>query len=131
MPAFQSLAIPSCPYKGDIYKFWNNEQPATGQASERIAVAYAPDGNPAYYSVQIVFDGDPGAFEIDIQESDVDAANDFLGALGGAVTTVQHNGTVYVARVDLNSPVTANFLRLLMKTQPANAVHVTATITRQ
>jgi hypothetical protein len=127
MPAYGTLTTPSCPYKGDSYLLWNNETPPTGATSERIAVSYAPDGNPAYYSIQIVFAGAPGTFEIDLQESDTDTDADYV-TTGTGTTTVDANN---VARFNTPTPVLANFLRLIMKTQSSNSEAVTAQITRQ
>ena len=127
MPAYQALTLPPALYKGDSYKVWSAEAPVSGAASERIAVGPSPDGAPPYLSVEITFSVTPTvAMEIDIQESDTDVDSDFIGSLGGAIVSL---GTT---RVDLNNPVTAQFLRLKMVTAPTyNGGLITAKITRQ
>lgn len=135
MPAYKTLTLPPAPFKQDSTVVWNAENPASATASERIAVTPAADGNPPYFSVDVVFSTNPSTYEIDIQEADTDVDADYIGALGGALTTatLQSDGT-YRIRVDLNAPVTALFLRLYMKTAPTyttGSPTVTAKITRQ
>ena len=134
MPLYDTSLLPTALFKQDSSLVWNAENPASATASERIAVVADP-ASPPYYSVDVIFSTNPATYEIDIQEADYDSDADYIGSLGGALTTatLQGDGT-YRIRVDLNNPVTALFLRLYMKTAPTymtGAPKVTAKITRQ
>src|SRR4029077_10206842 len=76
MPAYSNALPPSAIWPGDFAQVWNAEQPAPGSggasASQRVAVG-TKEGGPAGFAVTGFFSGAPGAFEIDVQVSDVDA----------------------------------------------------------
>ena len=132
MPAYNFLVPPPAIETNESYLVWNADTPASGTLSQQVALARSRGGYPPAASVEVIFSASPGAFEIDVQEADTDLASNYVGALGGALTTATlgANGT-YVVRIDLN-PVTARFLSLLMKTAPTwTSLTVTARIVRQ
>lgn len=124
MPTFppQSLA------PGESAYFFNAETPAEPSASDRFALQQAPyTSHESSISVEVRFSGDPGAFELNIQDSDTDADGYYQNvASGGAITSV--DATLFTTRVEL-VPVKALFVRLAVVTI-ANAVSLTAKITR-
>lgn len=118
---------PSALYQGDTGLAFSAEQPVTGQASQRFAVAYGPENVPAKVCVEVFFAAAPGAFEFDIQEADTDSDISYVTIAGvGVINAVNANNS---ARVDL-SPFTGKFIRILSKTQNANAVNATVRISR-
>ena len=73
------------------------------------------NGNPA----------SPGTFELDIQTSDIDQDNQYVGATANQITTVNTNN---VARLELTT-LYAKYVRGFMKTL-GNSVYVTLLATR-
>lgn len=123
MPGFGALTVPPALYQGDSYLCWNNEAVAVGAASQEVAVAIIANGAVANsLSAEIVFAGAPGTFEVDLQTSDTDNANDFVKL--SSVNAVSANN---VARIE-TTPVAANFARLVMVAL-GNAVNVTGKLT--
>lgn len=122
MPAFQTLTLPPALYQGDSYLVWNAEQPALSAASERVAFGVMPGASGQSCSIEIVFSGAPGVFEIDFQTSDTDVATDFVQKT--IINGVNANNVVRVEIVGF----AANFGRLLLVAL-ANAVTVVAKIT--
>jgi hypothetical protein len=135
MPVYGTQSIPACPYPGDSTVVVNNELTGagamvTGAKSERVALFNSQHGNPQYFSVEVAFSGAPGAFSIQVQTSDTDVDGDYVsegfgGANPGLINAVNAGNA---ARVELLAK--AKFARLLIQTQPANAVNCTAKITR-
>lgn len=129
MPAYSNALPPSGIWPGESAQVWNAEQPAPGSgggsASQRVAVG-TQRGSPGGFSVTGFFSGAPGAFEIDVQVSDIDADAQFQTCANGNVTSV--DGTNQTFHFD-GSTVLATFVRLLMRSR-TNGVNVTADIRR-
>lgn len=77
------------------------------------------------FSVHTKFTGAPGAFEDDIQVADNDVDNQYQTIQNGNITTVDAVQNTYHVDVPLNC---ARFVRVLCRTQNANAVAQTTTI---
>lgn len=114
-------------YPGDQVTVWSAEAPVTGAASVAVNVAGVYENVVPSISVEIFFSATPGAFEVDVQDADTDTAVAYQSITNAALTTV--NAVGFYARYEL-APFKGRFVRLLMKTQPANAVNITARITR-
>lgn len=113
-------------YSGDTGYAWSSENPAVGSSSQQFALPRAPWASvPLPLSVEIVFAGAPGAFEIDAQTADTDADANYVKETNGAITAVSANN---VARLELPSTV-ARFLRLNLVSL-TNPVAITARVTR-
>ena len=113
-------------YSGDTGYAWNGETPAVGSSSQQFALPRAPwAAVPQALSVEIVFAGAPGAFEVDAQTADTDADANYVKETNGAITVVSANN---VARLELPSTV-ARFLRLNLVSL-TNNVAITARVTR-
>lgn len=127
MPAY-GTRNPQAIYPGDLPTvLWSAEAPATGTTSLAVALFLDPNiGNAAKLSVEVSFSAAPGAFEIDIQDADTDVDAAYI-AIPNAIINAVNAGNF--ARFEL-SPFVGRFVRLLMKTQPANAVNTTAKVTR-
>jgi len=129
MPAYNNSSSPSAIWPGDFAQVWNAEQPTAGSggasASQRIALGMK-EGGPGGFSVTGFFSGAPGAFEIDVQVSDVDADAQYQTCANGNLTTVDSTNNTF--HFD-GSTVLATFVRLLLRSR-TNAVNVTADIRR-
>jgi hypothetical protein len=146
MPAFGTLNPP--PFLGlgyplgQFYAF-DEESVVTNEFSERVGVPLLPTGGARGIRIEGDFSANPGAFEFDIMESDVDISVlpgdiDVGGAPGyqqvptaGSITTVTTgvNGASTHFGTDL-IPFAGQFCCIFVKTQPGNAVTVTLRITR-
>jgi hypothetical protein len=129
MPAYSNAFPPLAVWPGDTAQVWNAEQPAPGSggnsASSRVAIG-SKDGTPAGFSVTGFFSAAPGAFEIDVQVSDVDVDSQYQTCLNGNITVVDATNQTF--HYD-GSTVLATFVRLLMRSR-TNAVNVTADVRR-
>lgn len=129
MPAYNNSFPPIGIWPGDTSQVWNAEQPAPGNggasASQRVALG-SQGGAPAGFSVTGFFSGAPGAFEIDVQVSDVDVDSQYQTSLNGNLTVVDATNQTF--HYDGNN-VLATFVRLLMRSR-TNAVNITADIRR-
>jgi hypothetical protein len=81
-------------------------------------------------NISIEFSGNPGAFELDIQDSDEDEDSSYQ-SIPNALLNVASIGSdgSYNTRYEL-SPFTGNWIRPYWKTAPANAVTVTVRLAR-
>lgn len=131
MPAYGTISPPIALYPGSFQNVWNADSPATGDSSERVGLAAVPFGELSSISIALSFSGDPGTFQVDVQDADSDDAASFgaNGSVLGSITSVtaQANGT-YTARFEVQCR--GNFVRLKMKTAPSNVVTTTARISR-
>ena len=129
MPSYSNALPPSAIWPGDFAQVWNGEQPAPGNggaaASQRVALG-SPGGSPGGFSVTGFFSGAPGAFEIDVQVSDVDADAQFQTCANGNITSVDATNQTF--HFD-GSTVLPTFVRLLMRSR-TNAVNITADVRR-
>jgi len=120
-------------YPQNVYLLFNNEALTTGEYSQQVAVPPPPVGNaPVTLRFTIDFSAAPGAFEIDILESDNDAGGtgEYAQIPTAGSITATNPGSTTQATVDL-SPFIGQFVCLYVKTQPANAVTVTARVARR
>lgn len=97
------------------------EQPAVPQAGTAFGLQREP--NKTFFYGEGQFDGDPGAFEVDIQLSDIDVDNQYQTALGMNITT--KDATNFTFRASVQDQ--ANFARLKL-TLRTNAVNLWAWI---
>ena|SRR5580765_4679395 len=129
MSAYGTRVVPFSIGPGESLQLWNAEQPAIGaggpSASERVALGWQI-GAQAGFSVTGFFSGAPGAFEIDVQVSDVDVDAQYQTCANGNITSVDATNQTF--HFD-GSSVSAQFVRLLMRSR-ANAVNVTADVKR-
>lgn len=136
-PTYNSQLLSNSPLvqiaPGDIpgqYKLFDNEIPATGQASIACAIQPKP-ANSGPTTISLQFEGPAagiGAGVFQVQDADVDVAGDYTsinfgGATPGQVVNANLNASG-VARVELQTA--ARFLRVLCVTTPGVAVTVRA-----
>jgi hypothetical protein len=129
MPAYNAQPSLSAIAPGDAFQVWNAEQPVPGaggaSASQQVAAYYA-QGIGTGISFKGFFSAAPGAFEIDVQASDVDADAQYQTLPNGNITTVDAiNNTFLYEDVNANH----KFYRALMRIR-TNAVNVTANFKR-
>lgn len=112
---------------GDSKTVWSAESPATGAASEAVALDPGRFEGEQRLSVEVSFSGDPGTTTISLQTADtcVDAA--FVTEVSGAISNTDLNAGFY-GRLEL--AVKARFARLIMTNDPSNSVTTTAKISR-
>lgn len=104
---------------------WNNEAVAAGTASiafqiERVNRSFYPWG----ISLEIFFSGNPGSFEVDLQDADIDQDSHYVTV--DAITTGLNAS--YVTRIELPSFWT-KYVRVKLVTL-TNAVNVSVLLTR-
>ncbi len=131
MPLYGVFTLPSALYPGDSFNSINNEASSlypSGTGGERVALAMTQDGSERDISLAVVFSANPGTFEVDVQTADQDVAGAYQTVTSATITTasVGPDGKYY-ARYEVH--VKAKFARPYVKTQTANAVNITATIT--
>lgn len=127
MPAYSTSTQTYAIYAGDSQTVWNAETITTGSKSKQVAIAPANDGSTYMISFDITFSGAPGAFTVTPQTAETDVDGDYVNLLGGAMNSVT-GSSGYTC--NYQAQVSARFARLVMTTQPANSVTVTASITR-
>ncbi len=98
----------------------SGETPAAGQASIAICLA-AGDNQPApMVSLEGIFSGAPGTFEVDVQEADTDADAFYITPAAPAYTiTALGNSTSNSFRVDLQ-PTGGKFMRAKLVSRANN-----------
>ncbi|HZP32679.1 MAG TPA: hypothetical protein VFB23_04875 [Candidatus Acidoferrales bacterium] len=128
MPSYSNALPPTAIWPGDSAQVWNAEQPTPGNGggSASTQLALGTSGTPGGFSVTGFFSGAPGAFEIDVQVSDVDADAQYQTCANGNITSVDATNNTF--HFD-GSTVLATFVRLLLRSR-TNAVNVTADIRR-
>ncbi len=73
-------------------------------------------------AVEIIFSGNPGTFQANLQTADTDADASYVSIAAGSIANAQMNAT-YVARIEI-ADIVARYARLYIGTLPNN---VTAT----
>src|SRR5690242_16889025 len=114
MPVYATTNNPSAVYPGDSVSVINAEASTvypSGTASQQVAVGNVWNGNAINVSMEVQFSGNPGAFEIDLQDADTDSTNAYQNVPGCALTTAtQASGSgAFFARCE--APVKAKFMR--------------------
>lgn len=108
---------------------------ATGFKSQEFQVVARDPGplgqSPQSVRFELIWSGNPGAFNLQIQDAEVDADGNYvtLPTAGTITTSPATAGGAFVSRVEL-SPWAANFGRIYVNTQAANAVTLTARVCR-
>lgn len=129
MPAYSAGAALYSIAHGDSIQVWAAEQPVAGTglaaASQQIA-ATDSQGLRAGIKFQGFFSAAPGAFEIDVQGSDVDSDSQYQTLPNGNITTVDATNQTFLFE-DPNA--NCKFYRALMRSR-ANGVNVTADFKR-
>jgi hypothetical protein len=125
-PPFLGYTFPDNNYLG-----FNAEALAAGEFSQQVQIPIGPVAGQKGIRVEVDFNQNPGAFELDVMESD----SDLNGSLnyqqvpsGGQINTVTNgmNGANTHQSTDL-IPVAGQFVCIFVKTPPANA-GTTATV---
>ncbi|MGA9670368.1 MAG: hypothetical protein WBQ94_14240 [Terracidiphilus sp.] len=138
MPAYNTAYPPpflAYEFPLNTYLVFSKEAIVAGEFSQQVSIPLGLVAGQKGIRVELDFNQNPGAYEIDVMESD----NDLLGGsqyqqvpTGGALTTVTTgaNGPNTHQSTDL-IPVAGQFVLLYVKTAPANGgTTVTARITR-
>jgi hypothetical protein len=142
-PAYQTgkplqLAPKSCQYLygtvavSGFNQVITGEQPASGTFSQQFQVPVSDQQPSRNLSFTLYWPSNPGAFNIQIQDTDQDIPGNYvtIPTAGTITSAVQAPGSGnYVSRVELN-PWQANFGRLYVNTQTANAVNLIAVVCR-
>lgn len=102
------------------------ESPAPPQASIAVELPGAENAGPPMVSVEGLFSGAPGAFNIQIQEADTDADGMYITPTNTIYTITAVVGNAF--RVDL-SPTGGKFMRVLLSSR-TNNVSLRCKITR-
>jgi len=108
------------------------EQPASGTFSQQFQIPVSDQQASRNLAFTLWWASNPGAFNIQIQDADADVAANYvtIPTAGTITSAAQAPGSGnYVARVELN-PWQANFGRLYVNTQTANAVNLIALVCR-
>ncbi len=127
-PVYNALS-PQSLNSGDVVTVWNAETPAAGSggasASQQVALVIKSSRAGSPFSVDGIFSGAPGAFEIDVQVAAKDLDANYQTCSNCNITTVDAtNQTFHLDAVQVN----AKFVRLLLRSR-ANTVSITATVT--
>ena len=125
MPAYTGPAQAGLIRDNQQKFLWNNETVAAGTASiafqiERVNRSFYPWG----ISLEIFFSGNPGAFEVDLQDADIDEDSHYVTV---DAITVGLNSS-YVTRIELPS-FYAKYVRVKLVTL-TNAVNISVLLTR-
>ena len=99
------------------------EQPGPPQAGRAFGLVRdaGSDATPMFFYAQGKFDGDPGAFEIDVQLSDIDIDSQYQTAANMNITV--RDPTNFTFRASVQDQ--ANFVRLFLRSR-TNAVNLWA-----
>ena len=104
------------------------EQPAPPQAGRAFGLQRdaGSDATPAFFYAQGKFDGAPGAFQVDVQLSDIDIDSEYQATGGLSATQINAvDATNFTFRATVQDQ--ANFARLFLRTR-TNAVNLWAWI---
>lgn len=128
MPVYSATAPCTSIFPGDTASVIDAESLAVGQASQRLAVASPYGRSAATVSVLLAFSADPGVFDVRVQQADVDAEANYLDVPAAASITAV-DAVNFTARADF-APFLGKFIRIKMQDDPANAVTLTAKVSR-
>jgi len=112
---------------------WNNEIVTAGAYPGSLSVAFllARLDNASYpwgASFEVMFGGNPGAFEIDIVGANTDQAQNYI-KLGTITVANSYVSGYHTGRWDMPSNMWVKYVAAYMKTL-TNAVNVTLQVTR-
>jgi hypothetical protein len=129
MPSYAGTGQAQLLYENTQKYFWQNETVATSTLSvayelRRVLGAYYPWG----LSVEVIFSGNPGAFEIDIMGANNDFAVNYV-QLGNITVTNNSTSGAYVGRWDMPTNVWPKYVAGYLKAL-GNSVNVTLQVTR-
>lgn len=113
-------------------QLYNAERPLTGTFSIQFNSPRSDQQPSTNLSFTLSWPTDPGAFNIQIQDADIDATGNYVTVtpVGTITSAPQAAGSGnFIARVELN-PWQAQYGRLFVNTQSANVVNLTATVCR-
>ena len=103
------------------------ESPAILSLGQAFAIMTAPlSDNPAGFSVDGVFSGDPGVFEVDVQVAEIDAPANYQTVDGGVINSVDATNFTF----HLDGPTIGGRFAALFLRARANAVGLIASIRR-
>lgn len=137
MPAYNTRNPPpflGYTYPDNNYLVFNAEALTTGEFSQQVNLPIGPVAGQKGIRVEVDFSANPGAFELDVMESDYDlngALNYQQVPSAGQINTVVAgmNGASTHQSTDL-IPVAGQFVCIFVKTQPANPCTATVRISR-
>lgn len=118
MPGYAGTAQAALIRDNTQQYLWNNETVAVGKASiafqlERVNRTFYPWG----ISLEIFFSGNPGSFEVDLQDADIDMDSHYVTV--DAITAGLNAS--YVTRIELPSFYTKYVrVKLVALTNPVN-----------
>jgi len=112
---------------------WQSEIVSAGVYPGSLSVAYLLERLPNQYypwgaAFEVMFSGNPGAFEIDIVGANIDQAQNYI-QLGTITTANSYVSGYYTGRWDMPSNMWVKYVAAYMKTL-TNAVNVTLQVTR-
>jgi hypothetical protein len=129
MPVYNATTPAPTANMGQPITVWNQETPTPGNgttaASQQLTLVSTNGKAGTPFSVDAKFSGAPGAFEVDVQVSAIDADTNYQTAINANITTVDATNNTFHYDGTL---VNARFVRLLMRSR-TNSVTITATIT--
>jgi hypothetical protein len=125
MPGYAGTAQAALIRDNQQKYLWNNETVAVGEASiafqiERVNRTFYPWG----ISLEIFFSGNPGSFEVDLQDADIDQDSHYVTV--DAITSGLNAS--YVTRIELPS-FYAKYVRVKLVTL-TNLVNTSVLLTR-
>jgi hypothetical protein len=125
MPGYAGTAQAALIRDNQQKYLWNNETVAVGEASiafqiERVNRTFYPWG----ISLEIFFGGNPGSFEVDLQDADIDQDSHYVTV--DAITSGLNAS--YVTRIELPSFYT-KYVRVKLVSL-TNTVNVSVLLTR-
>jgi hypothetical protein len=128
MPNYDAARFTTALYSAQSELFFDAEQPAAPQASRQFHIPQGRLGSaPPSLTIEGFFSGDPGVFDIAIQEADTNTDDAYQTIpSAGNITAVDGN---FYFRVDL-APFVGVFIRLNLVTR-TNGVNLTAKATRR
>lgn len=137
MPQYNTALQPpflSYEYPLNEYLVFNAETLTLGEFSQQLQLPIGPVAGQKGIRVEVDFSANPGAFELDVMESDYDlngSLNYQQVPAGGQINTVTNgmNGANTHQSTDL-IPVAGQFVCIYVRTPPANAVTATVRISR-
>ena len=131
MPSYNAFTNAPALYPGDSFLVFKAEALTTGQMSQQVALPTNWASGAKGVRVEIDFNANPGAYELDVMECDSDqnGSSEYQQVpTGGSLTTVTTgpNGASTHQSSD-QIPVAGQMLAIYVKAQPANG-SITATV---